>query len=70
MALLDAPEPLLAPPEESQWEMLWSSESARYGGSGTPEPETDEGWLIPGHAAILLAPKKIAALLRAEGIFD
>jgi maltooligosyltrehalose trehalohydrolase len=54
-----APEPLLAPPEEQRWEILWSSESPRYGGSGTPPIETDEGWRIPGHAAVVLFPQKI-----------
>ena len=49
-----APEPLLAPPEGRRWEILWSSESPRYGGSGTPPVETDEGWRIPGHATVVL----------------
>ena len=30
-----APEPLLAPPEECVWELLWSSEDPAYGGTGT-----------------------------------
>ena len=57
---LDAgPEPLLAPPEERRWEILWSSESPRYGGSGTPPVETDEGWRMPGHAAVVLFPQPL-----------
>jgi maltooligosyltrehalose trehalohydrolase len=51
-----APEPLLAPPEGRLWRVLWSSEECRYGGSGTPPPETKLNWLIPGHAAVALAP--------------
>ena len=51
-----APEPLLAPPPGMRWEILWSSEDAKYGGSGTPEPETKDGWLIPGCATIVLRP--------------
>jgi maltooligosyltrehalose trehalohydrolase len=51
-------EPLLAPPEESHWEILWSSEAARYGGEGTPPVETEGNWYVRGHAAMVLAPKK------------
>lgn len=51
-----APEPLLAPPLNRCWRTLWSSEDPRYGGSGTPALDTDEGWRIPGHAAVVLAP--------------
>ena len=31
-----APEPLLAPPADSEWRTLWSSEDPKYGGIGTP----------------------------------
>jgi maltooligosyltrehalose trehalohydrolase len=51
-----APEPLLAPPEGKRWDTLWSSEHPRYGGTGTPALETDDGWRIPGHAAVALRP--------------
>jgi maltooligosyltrehalose trehalohydrolase len=53
-----APEPLLAPPLECQWEVLWSSEDPRYGGTGTPPLETTENWLIPGHAAVALNSRR------------
>jgi maltooligosyltrehalose trehalohydrolase len=49
-----APEPLLAPPPEAGWDVLWSSEDPRYGGGGVPPLE---GWKIPGHAAMVLAPR-------------
>jgi maltooligosyltrehalose trehalohydrolase len=49
-----APEPLLAPPLECQWEVQWSSEDPCYGGTGTPPLETTENWRIPGHAAVAL----------------
>jgi maltooligosyltrehalose trehalohydrolase len=52
-----APEPLLAPPEASVWRVLWSSEAIKYGGLGTPPLETEEGWLVPGGAAVVLAPE-------------
>ncbi|RPJ84642.1 MAG: malto-oligosyltrehalose trehalohydrolase, partial [Acidobacteria bacterium] len=32
--LKPAPEPLLAPPPDCEWELIWSSESPDYGGSG------------------------------------
>jgi maltooligosyltrehalose trehalohydrolase len=49
-------EPLLASPDRRGWRAIWSSEDPRYGGTGTPEVETDTGWRIPGHAAVVLAP--------------
>jgi maltooligosyltrehalose trehalohydrolase len=55
--LNEAPEPLLAPPENATWKMLWSSEDWHYGGSGHAALESDEdNWRIPGEAAVVLAP--------------
>jgi maltooligosyltrehalose trehalohydrolase len=54
--LVPAPEPLLAPPEEKGWRVRWSSEDPRYGGGGTVPPETEEGWRLPGEAALVLVP--------------
>jgi maltooligosyltrehalose trehalohydrolase len=51
-----APEPLLAPPHARVWQLLWSSEDARYGGAGTPDVETEEGWDLPGESAVVLQP--------------
>lgn len=52
-----AAEPLLAPPEGQRWRLLWSSDDPRYGGDGTPEPETEEyNWRVNGHAAVVLRP--------------
>lgn len=48
------PQPLLAPPEQGRWELLWSSEQFTYGGSGTPAVVADEGWWIPGESAVVL----------------
>lgn len=53
-----APEPLLAPLSGKRWEIDWSSEDPRYGGDGTPMLDTEEGWKIPGHAAVLLQPAR------------
>jgi maltooligosyltrehalose trehalohydrolase len=49
-------EPLVAPPDDHQWRVRWSSEEPDYGGCGTPPIVTAQGWHIPGHAAIVLAP--------------
>ena len=49
------PEPLLAPPEDSSWRLLWSSEHPDYNGLGARHPETHGRWSIPGHATVVLA---------------
>ena len=49
-------DPLLAPVGERPWRLLWSSEDPRYGGCGTPPPETEENWRVPGEAAVVLVP--------------
>ena len=51
--LSPAPEPLLAPPDQMEWDVLWSTESPRYGGA-TPPLDTVENWKIPGQAAVVL----------------
>jgi len=53
-----APEPLLAPPEGCCWQLLWSSEDPRYGGSGTPPLETEANWMIPGCGAFVMVPDR------------
>jgi maltooligosyltrehalose trehalohydrolase len=50
------PEPLLAPPEDTTWKLIWSSEDPRYGGFGTP-PIGEEGWRIPGQSTLVLVTK-------------
>jgi maltooligosyltrehalose trehalohydrolase len=59
LKLSPAPEPLLAPPENMRWKILWSSEDPRYGGSGTPALETEGSWRLPGHAALVMAPDEV-----------
>jgi maltooligosyltrehalose trehalohydrolase len=51
-----APEPLLAPPENCTWRILWSSDDPRYGGDGTAPLDSEGNWTIPGHATVVLAP--------------
>jgi maltooligosyltrehalose trehalohydrolase len=57
--LVPAPEPLLAPPAGREWTVLWTSEDPRYGGQGSPPPEDDRGWHLPGRTAIVLAPRDV-----------
>jgi maltooligosyltrehalose trehalohydrolase len=57
LKLREVPEPLLAPPENTTWTMLWSSEAWRYGGSGHAALESEQdNWRIPGEAAVVLRP--------------
>lgn len=57
-----SPEPLLAPPIQREWELVWSSEDPNYGGNGITPLETEEdNWRIPADAAALLIPKFIHA---------
>lgn len=51
-----APEPLLAPGVDLEFESLWSSESPNYGGEGTP-PFNIPSWKILGHSAMVLKTK-------------
>ncbi len=49
-------DPLMAPPAGKRWKLLWSSDDFRYGGCGTPAPDHEAGWFIPGECTIALAP--------------
>lgn len=49
------PEPLLAPPAGAQWRTILSTEEPQYDGHGAAEIVTEEeGWRIPGEAAVVL----------------
>jgi maltooligosyltrehalose trehalohydrolase len=50
------PEPLLAPPDDRDWILEWSSENPAYGGVGTPDPWPDHRWHIAAECALVLAP--------------
>jgi maltooligosyltrehalose trehalohydrolase len=52
-----APEPLFAPRLHRAWTVLWSSADPRYGGLGTPPLPGEDGWLLPGESAVVLAPR-------------
>jgi maltooligosyltrehalose trehalohydrolase len=49
------PDPLLAPPFHANWKLLWSSEHPRYRGNGVAPVITENGWRLPGYAAVVLA---------------
>lgn len=57
--LAPAPEPLLAPPEDSTWRLLWSSESPEYGGLSHATPYDDGRWFLPGRSALVLAAVRL-----------
>ena len=58
LKLHPAPEPLLAPPTGMRWSLEWSSESAEYGGYGTPPIDAEgEGFCIPSQCALLLVAR-------------
>ncbi|MBV8673459.1 MAG: malto-oligosyltrehalose trehalohydrolase [Acidobacteriaceae bacterium] len=50
------PEPLLAPPAGSAWQLRWSSEWPEYGGCGSYLPNRFGPWRIMGECAQLLTP--------------
>jgi len=58
LELTPAPEPLLAPPAGAEWQVLWSSEAARYGGQGTGPVNPDDQWHLPGECAVLLSARR------------
>jgi maltooligosyltrehalose trehalohydrolase len=58
LALPAVAEPLLAPPEGMRWSLLWSSEAIRYGGAGTPEFDPADGWVLPGHTALVFGSSR------------
>jgi maltooligosyltrehalose trehalohydrolase len=41
-----APEPLLAPPDGHEWQTIWTSEAAKYGGLGQRPILNDRGWTL------------------------
>jgi maltooligosyltrehalose trehalohydrolase len=57
LALDIAPEPLLAPPLERHWGVMFSTEDPKYGGSGSAPVVTEaEGWFLPGRCAVVAKP--------------
>ncbi len=48
------PDPLVAPPLNRSWRLVWSSEHPDYNGDGPVEIERNDGWLIRGESACVL----------------
>jgi maltooligosyltrehalose trehalohydrolase len=61
-----APEPLLAPPPDGYWGLLWSSDHPQYEGPGIVNPLTDEGWHIPAESATVFRIERDAAASSAH----
>ncbi len=49
-------EPLLAAPSGHRWEIFWTSESGRYGGSGAAVTAKPKQWILPGESTAVLRP--------------
>jgi maltooligosyltrehalose trehalohydrolase len=49
-----APEPLLAPQDNHEWQMLWTSEAPQYGGIGMLPVSNDDRWTIFAESAVAL----------------
>jgi maltooligosyltrehalose trehalohydrolase len=56
--LTPMPEPLLAPPSDCDWEILWTSESQHYGGPGAVDIATDQKWILPAESALVFRPRR------------
>jgi maltooligosyltrehalose trehalohydrolase len=57
--LAPAPEPLLAPPRNSRWQMTWSSEEPRYGGGGAWDPTQSDEWRLQAESALFLRSRPL-----------
>jgi maltooligosyltrehalose trehalohydrolase len=57
-------EPLLAPPLAHRWETLWTSDSPRYGGTGTAAIASQAQWLLPAESTIVLRTVREASAAR------
>lgn len=53
--LASIPEPLLAPPREQDWDLIFSTEDPRYEGCGVARVRLDDGWRIPAESATVMA---------------
>jgi maltooligosyltrehalose trehalohydrolase len=51
---MPAREPLLAPPFNARWRLMWSSEAPQYGGQGISPLDLDGVWVVPGGSAMFL----------------
>ncbi len=54
-----ASEPLLAPPSDCTWEILWTSEAPRYGGADATVTANKEQWVLPTDTTVVLRPTQM-----------
>jgi maltooligosyltrehalose trehalohydrolase len=66
LTLTPMPEPLLAPPENQAWEVIWSSESPSYGGGGVPALYRNGSLHLPGESAMVLRPGPVTPAAAPE----
>jgi len=59
--LQPASEPLLAPPSGYKWEILWTSDSPCYGGTGVVAIARERQWILPAESTIALRPTRESA---------
>lgn len=59
LPLSPLPEPLLAPHDDCDWDILWSSEHPAYGGHGMVAWRMDGKCMLSGSSAVILHPKTI-----------
>lgn len=50
------PEPLLAPPADLRWSLVWSSDDPLYGGPGVGPVVQRSGWRLQAESACVMAP--------------
>lgn len=55
--LAPLPQPLVAPPDGHEWQMLFCSEALEFGGSGAARCEPPTHVVATGHAATVFAPR-------------
>lgn len=58
LTLRPAPEPLLAEPQNHDWQPVFSSNDPLYGGSGTPEIDWNAPLRLPGNCALFFAARR------------
>ncbi|MDB4938371.1 MAG: 1,4-alpha-glucan-branching protein [Labilithrix sp.] len=57
--LAEVAEPLLAPVQDGDWRVLFSTEDPRYGGNGTPPIRSGGRIRLLGHSALVLGPSPV-----------
>jgi maltooligosyltrehalose trehalohydrolase len=62
-----ASEPLLAPPLDCRWKMLWSSDSPRYGGAGGAATVAPSQCILPAESAVAVRPVSVHSKQRHLG---